>query len=116
MAKIYYDKDADLNVLKGKKVAVIGYGIQGRGQSLNLRDSGINVIVSELPGTKNYDQAKADGFNPVSAEEAAKQADIVQILTEDHVQAKVYKESIAKHMTKGKALVFSHGFNIRLTS
>ena len=113
MAKIYYDKDADLNVLKGKKVAVIGYGIQGRGQSLNLRDSGVDVIVAELPGTKNFEQAKADGFNPVSAEEAAKQADIVQILTEDHVQAKVYKEAIAKHMTKGKALVFSHGFNIR---
>ena len=113
MAKIYYDKDADLNLLKGKKVAVIGYGIQGRGQSLNLRDSGIDVIVSELAGTPNYEQAKKDGFNPVSAEEAAKQADVIQILTQDHVQAKVYKEQIAQHMTKGKTLVFSHGFNIR---
>ena len=113
MAKIYYDNDADLNVLKGKKVAVIGYGIQGRGQSLNLRDSGIDVIVSELAGTPNYEQAKKDGFNPVSAEEAAKQADVIQILTQDHVQAKVYKEQIAQHMTKGKTLVFSHGFNIR---
>ena len=113
MAKIYYDKDADLNLLKGKKVAVIGYGIQGRGQSLNLRDSGVDVIVSELPTSKNFEQAKKDGFNPVSADEASKQADIVQILTEDHVQAKVYKDSIAKNMTKGKALLFSHGFNIR---
>lgn len=113
MAKIYYDKDADLNILKGKKIAVIGYGIQGRGQSLNLRESGLDVIVSELPNTKNYEQAKADGFNPIPAEEASKQADIVQILTEDHVQSKVYKESIAKNMTKGKALLFSHGFNIR---
>jgi len=113
MAKIYYDNDADLNVLKGKKIAVIGYGIQGRGQSLNLRDSGLDVIVSELPGTKNFETAKADGFNPVSAEEASRQADIVQILTEDHVQAKVYHDSIAKNMTKGKALLFSHGFNIR---
>jgi len=113
MAKIYYDNDADLNVLKGKKIAVIGYGIQGRGQSLNLRDSGIDVIVSELAGTPNYEQAKKDGFNPISAEEAAKQADVIQILTQDHVQAKVYKEQIAQHMTKGKTLVFSHGFNIR---
>ena len=113
MAKIYYDKDADLDLLKGKKVAVIGYGIQGRGQSLNLRDSGVDVIVSELPSSKNYEIAKKDGFNPVPADEASKQADIIQILTEDHLQAKVYKDSIAKNMTKGKALLFSHGFNIR---
>lgn len=113
MAKIYYDKDADLGVLKGKKIAVIGYGIQGRGQSLNLRDSGLDVIVSELPGTKNFDMAKQDGFNPISAAEASKQADIIQILTEDHVQAKVYHDHIAKNMTKGKVLLFSHGFNIR---
>lgn len=113
MAKIYYDKDADLNILKGKKIAVIGYGIQGRGQSLNLRDSGLDVIVSELEGTPNYEQAKKDGFNPVSADEASRQAQIVQILTQDHVQAQVYKEKIAKNMTKGKALLFSHGFNIR---
>jgi len=113
MAKIYYDNDADLDLLKGKKIAVIGYGIQGRGQSLNLRDSGLEVIVSELPGTKNYEQAKADGFNPVSAKEASAAADIVQILTEDHVQAKVYKNDIAENMTKGKTLIFSHGFNIR---
>ncbi len=113
MAKVYYDNDADLDLLKGKKIAVIGYGIQGRGQSLNLRDSGIEVVVSELPGTKNYEQAKADGFNPVSAKEASAAADIVQILTEDHVQAKVYKNDIAENMTKGKTLIFSHGFNIR---
>jgi ketol-acid reductoisomerase len=113
VAKIYYDKDADLNLLKGKKIAVIGYGIQGRSQSLNLRDSGLDVIVSEIPTSKNFEQAKKDGFNPISADEASKQADIVQILTEDHVQAKVYKDLIAKNMTKGKALLFSHGFNIR---
>lgn len=113
MAKIYYDKDADLGILKGKKVAVIGYGIQGRGQSLNLRDSGVDVIVSELAGTPNYEQAVKDGFKPVSAAEASKEADIVQILTQDHLQAKIYKSEIAKNMTKGKALVFSHGFNIR---
>ena len=113
MAKVYYDKDADLNVLKGKKIAIIGYGIQGRGQSLCLRESGCEVIVSELPGITNYDQAKKDGFNPVSVAEASKQADIIQILTQDHVQAKVYKEGVKPNLKKGKALCFSHGFNIR---
>jgi len=113
MAKVYYDKDADLNLLKGKKIAIIGYGIQGRGQSLNLRDSGCDVIVSELPGTVNYEQAKKDGFNPVSVDEACKEADIIQILTQDHVQAKVYKDSVKPNLKKGKALCFSHGFNIR---
>ncbi|MFH0763725.1 MAG: ketol-acid reductoisomerase [Candidatus Omnitrophota bacterium] len=113
MAKIYYDNDADLNLLKGRKIAVIGYGIQGRGQSLNLRDSGLDVVASELSGTANYEQAKKDGFNPVSAKEASAAADIIQILTEDHVQARVYRDEIAGNMTKGKALLFSHGFNIR---
>lgn len=113
MAKIYYDDDADLHLLKGKKIAIIGYGIQGRGQSLNLRDSGLEVIVSELEGTPNFELAKKDGFNPVSAREASAAADIVQILTQDHLQAKLYKSDIVQNMTKGKALVFSHGFNIR---
>jgi ketol-acid reductoisomerase len=113
MLKIYYDKDADLGILKDKVVAIIGYGIQGRGQALCLRDSGINVIVSEVEGTPNFEQAKKDGFNPVGASEAAQKADIIQILTQDHVQAKVYSESIKPHLKKGKALCFSHGFNIR---
>lgn len=112
MAKIFYDKDADLNLIKDKKVAVIGYGIQGRGQSLNLRDSGIEVIVSELEGTANYKQAKKDGFNPVSCEKAAQDGDIIQILTQDHVQANVYKKFVENNLEKGKALAFSHGFNI----
>ena len=88
MAKFYYDKDADLNILKNKKIAIIGYGIQGRGQSLNLRDSGMNVIVSELKGTPNFEQAVKDGFKPVEADKAAKEADMIQILTQDHVQSK----------------------------
>jgi len=112
MAKIYYDKDADLGILKGKKIAIMGYGIQGRGQSLNLRDSGLAVIVSELKGTPNYEIALKDGFKPVPADQAAKEADIIQILTQDHVQAKVYKNSIAPNLKPGKAILFSHGFNI----
>jgi len=113
MAKVYYDKDADLNLIKDKTIAIIGYGIQGRGQSLCLRDSGCKVVVSEPAGTVNYDLARKDGFNPVCAAEAAKQADIIQILTQDHVQARVYKESIEPNLKAGKALCFSHGFNIR---
>jgi ketol-acid reductoisomerase len=112
MAKIYYDKDADLGVLKDKTIAIIGYGIQGRAQALNLRDSGMNVTVSELEGTPNHEQAVKDGFAPVGAEKAAADAAIIQILTQDHVQAKVYKSAIEKNLQEGNALVFSHGFNI----
>jgi len=113
MAKIYYDQDADPDLLKDKTIAIIGYGIQGRGQALCLRDSGCRVIVSELEGTPNFEQAKKDGFIPVSASEAAGAADIIQILTQDHAQAKVYKENIKPNLKKGKAICFSHGFNIR---
>ncbi len=112
MAKMYYDKDADLGVIKNRKVAIIGYGIQGRGQALNLRDSGIQVLVSELEGTSNYEQAKKDGFSVLDATAAAKEADIIQILTQDHVQGAVYKKAIEANLSEGKALVFSHGFNI----
>jgi ketol-acid reductoisomerase len=112
MAEIYYDKDARLDLIKNKKIAIIGYGIQGRSQALNLRDSGLQVIVSELEGTANYKNALADNFKPLPAAEAAKEADIIQILTQDHVQAAVYKKSIEGNLKKGKSLVFSHGFNI----
>ncbi|NQT90835.1 MAG: ketol-acid reductoisomerase [Candidatus Omnitrophica bacterium] len=113
VAKIYYDKDADLAVLTGKTIAIIGYGIQGRGQALCLRDSGCSVVVSEMEGTLNYQKAKDDGFEPIAADLAARAGDIIQILTQDHVQAKVYKDSIRPNLKKGKALCFSHGFNIR---
>ena len=113
MAKVYYDVDADLNLIKNKTIAIIGYGIQGRGQAMCLRDSGCNVVVSEMSGTPNFEQAKKDGFTPISASEAAKAGDIIQILTQDHAQAKVYSEDIKPNLKKGKALCFSHGFNIR---
>jgi ketol-acid reductoisomerase len=113
MAKVYYDLDADLNLIKNKTIAIIGYGIQGRGQAMCLRDSGCHVVVSEMSGTPNFEQAKKDGFTPVSAAEAAKVGDIIQILTQDHLQAKVYQEDIKPNLKKGKALCFSHGFNIR---
>jgi len=112
MAKMYYDKDADLGVLKGLKVAIIGYGSQGHAQAQNLRDSGVDVIVAELQGTANYKLAKEHGFKPVNASQASKEADIIQILAQDNLQAKLYKEEIEKNMKKGKTLVFSHGFNI----
>lgn len=112
MAKIYYDKDCNINDIKSKTIAVVGYGIQGRGQALNLRDSGLKVIVAQRPGGPNYDQAKKDGFKPMSVEEAAQIADVIIILTQDHLQAEIYNTSIKPYMTKGKALAFSHGFNI----
>ncbi len=112
MAKVYYDKDADMKFLKGKKVAIVGYGIQGRGQGLNLRDSGVDVIIAQRKGGKNYDQAVEDGFKPVSAEEAAQKADIIQILTQDHLQGEIYEKSIKPYLKPGKTLLFSHGFNI----
>lgn len=110
--KIYYDSDADLGVLKGKKVAIIGYGSQGHAQAQNLRDSGVDVIVGQRKGGPNYDLAKEHGFEPVSAAEATEKAQVVQVLTPDHVQARLYTGDVAPHMTKGKTLVFSHGFNI----
>jgi ketol-acid reductoisomerase len=115
VAKVYYDKDANLAVLKGKKIAVIGYGSQGHAQAQNLRDSGLKVIVSELEGSENWQLAVRDGFKPVSAAEAAKEADLIQILTQDDVQAKLYKTSVEPHLKKGKVLVFSHGFNIHFS-
>ena len=112
MAKIYYDKDCNINDIKNKTIAVVGYGIQGRGQALNLRDSGLKVIIAQRPGGPNYEKAVQDGFNPMSVEEATKQADVIIILTQDHLQADIYKNSIEPYLTKGKAMAFSHGFNI----
>ena len=110
--KVYYEKDADTSPLKGKTVAVMGYGSQGHAQAQNLRDSGVNVIVAELQGTDNYKLAVEHGFKPVCAAEAAKKADLVIMTLPDEVQATVYRSEVAPNMGKGKALGFSHGFNI----
>jgi len=111
-AKMYYDKDSDKRLLKGKTIAIIGYGSQGHAQAQNLRESGYNVIVAEIQGSENYKLAEKHGFKPLRAEEASEKADIVQVLIPDEIQKKTYYCEIEKNMTKGKALVFSHGFNI----
>ena len=112
MVDMYYDEDANLDVLEGKTIAIIGYGSQGHAQAQNLRDSGLNVIVSELEGTDNYKQAKSDGFDVYSSAEAATKGDIIQILVPDELQSIIYKNDIAGNLEEGNALVFSHGFNI----
>ncbi len=111
MAKVYYDKDADMSPLKGKTIAIIGYGNQGQAQANNLRDSGCKVIIGSVKDP-SYDQAVKDGFEVYDIAEAARRADIVHVLIPDEYQAKVYSEHIAPHMKRGKALCFSHGFNI----
>ncbi|MDY6909327.1 MAG: ketol-acid reductoisomerase [Thermodesulfobacteriota bacterium] len=110
--RIFYDGDVDARALQGKKVAVIGYGSQGHAQAQNLRDSGIEVIVGQRPGSPNFERAVEDGFQPVSAREAAEAADVIQLLVPDHIQARLYREDVASSMKAGKTLLFSHGFNI----
>lgn len=112
MLKIYYEKDADINILKGKKIAVIGYGSQGHAQAQNLKESGMDVIVSTRTGTPNYQLAIKHGFKPVSVDEAAQQGDFIQILMPDETQRAVYEAQIKPHLKEGKTLCFSHGFNI----
>jgi len=112
MVKIYYDADADLGVLKGKKIAVIGYGSQGRAQALNMRDSGLDVLLGLRPGGVSWSKAKADGFQPYTIAEAAEKGDIIHMLIPDLEQPGVYKLHISNCMRKGKSLGFSHGFNI----
>ncbi|WP_084667127.1 ketol-acid reductoisomerase [Thermanaeromonas toyohensis] len=112
MAVIYYDKDADLNVLKGKKIAVMGYGSQGHAQAQNLKDSGIDVVVGLRKGSKSWAAAEEAGLTVKTVSEAAEEADIIQILLPDEVQPRVYREEIAPSLRPGKAIMFSHGFNI----
>ncbi len=112
MSKVYHDEDANLQVLQGKTIAIIGFGSQGSAQAQNLRDSGLEVIVSDLPGTPGFEKARNAGFSPLSAAEAAQKGDVIQILAPDQYQAGIYKESIAPHLKAGGVLMFSHGFNI----
>jgi len=112
MPRRFYEKDGTLAPLQGKTIAIVGYGSQGHAHALNLRDSGLNVVVG-LPATsKSVSKAKAAGLKVLPVPEAAKTADIVMILVPDHVQGDTYRKDIAPHMTKGKTLMFAHGFNI----
>jgi ketol-acid reductoisomerase len=113
MAKIYYDKDADLSLIQAKKVAIIGYGSQGHAHALNLKESGVDVRVGLPPASKSVAKARAAGLAVTSPSEAAAQADVVMVLAPDTAQRKIYDESLAPHLRAGKTLMFAHGFNIR---
>ena len=112
MAKIYYQQDCNLDKLNGKTVAIIGYGSQGHAHALNLKDSGVNVVVGLYNGSKSWAKAEKAGLKVMTAEDAAKVADMIMILINDEKQAKLYRESIEPHLTEGKTLMFAHGFNI----
>ena len=111
-AKVFYDDDADLSLLKGKTIAILGYGSQGHAQAQNLRDSGCTVVIGQRPGSKNYELAVSHGFKPVSIAEATKQADLVNILLPDEVQGDIYRTEIKPNLKPGALLMCSHGFNM----
>ena len=113
MARIYYDSDADLNLIKSKQVAIIGYGSQGHAHALNLKESGVSVVVGLHAGSKSRARAEGAGVAVKSVSDAAQWADVIMLLAPDTVQSKIYKESIEKHLSAGKMLMFGHGFNIR---
>ena len=112
MARIYYEKDSNLDLVKEKTIGIIGYGSQGHAHAQNLRDSGCQVIVAEVRGSEGWKAAQSAGFKATSATEVAKGADIIVMLAPDNLQAKIYHESIEKEMNQGKTLMFAHGFNI----
>ncbi|MBO5002868.1 ketol-acid reductoisomerase, partial [Methanocorpusculaceae archaeon] len=112
MQNIYYQQDCDLAKLNGKTVAVIGYGSQGHAHALNLKESGVSVIVGLYTGSKSWEKAERAGLTVMTAEDAARAADIIMILINDEKQAKLYTESIEPNLTAGKTLAFAHGFNI----
>ena len=112
MAKIFYESDCDLSLLDGKTVAIIGYGSQGHAHALNLKESGVKVIVGLYEGSKSWKRAEEQGFEVCTSAEAAKKADIIMILINDELQAKLYKESIEPNLEEGNMLMFAHGFNI----
>jgi ketol-acid reductoisomerase len=112
MAKRYYEKDGNLDLLKGQTIAIVGYGSQGHAHALNLRDSGADVIVALYPGSKSWEKAEAAGLRVMTVKEAAAAATMIMILVSDHIQADIYNTAIAPGMAKGKTLMFAHGFNI----
>jgi ketol-acid reductoisomerase len=112
MAKMYYEKDANLDFLKGKRIAIIGYGSQGHAHALNLKESGLDVMVGLYRGSKSWTLAQENGLEVLETKDAAQKADIIMILIPDEKQAALYNESIKPYLTEGKALVFAHGFNI----
>ena len=113
MAEIFYDKDADLSLIQGKKVAIVGYGSQGHAHAQNLRDSGVEVVIALKDGSKSTQKAKDDGFDVKNVADATKWADLIMILAPDQHQRGIYSESIRDNLTPGKTLAFAHGFNIR---
>src|SRR5690349_17353596 len=112
MPRRFYEKDGNLEHLSGRTVAIVGYGSQGHAHALNLRDSGLDVVVGLYPGSKSWSKAEAAGLKVLTAADAAKAADVVMILVADHIQGDLYNKEIAPHMTAGKTLMFAHGFNI----
>lgn len=112
MAKMYHSEDCNLSALDGKTVAIIGYGSQGHAHALNLKDSGVKVIVGLYEGSKSWKKAEEAGLEVATAAEAAEKADIIMILINDEKQQALYQESILPHLTSGKTLMFAHGFNI----
>ena len=112
MAQMYYDSDANLDLLNGKTVAIIGYGSQGHAHALNLKDSGVNVVVGLYEGSRSKAKAEAEGLAVKSVSDAAAAADLIMILLPDEVQKSVYKDSIAPNLSAGNVLAFAHGFNI----
>jgi len=112
MAKRYYEKDGNLGLFNGKTVAIIGYGSQGHAHALNLRDSGVKVVVGLHGSSKSNAKAAAAGLRVLPVSEAAKEADVIMVLVPDHIQADLYEKEIAPHMAKGKTLMFAHGFSI----
>ncbi len=113
MAELYYDKDADLSLIQGKKVAIVGYGSQGHAHAMNLRDSGVEVKIGLKDGSKSAPKATEEGFEVLSVADAAEWADVIMILAPDQHQRAIYNESIKDKLTAGKTLAFAHGFNIR---